>query len=136
MRLISQVANEIWICDHKTINKYKGDIQNFKMDMRKQMGIDGPLKGDASVKKKEGSDPPPPPKKEEPKLEVVAPRNPSSNGISNSSLPPLKEEKPVTLPSPPAPAPALKPAAGPATEEETGKKKYIPPHLRKKMQQQ
>merc|ERR1712087_522742 len=63
MRLISQVAKEIWICDHKTIEKYRGDIMNFKMDMRKQMGIDGnndqqgggggggkKLAGDASVK--------------------------------------------------------------------------------------
>ena len=31
MRLISQVANEIWICDHKRITKYDGDIQSFKM---------------------------------------------------------------------------------------------------------
>ncbi|KAL7571272.1 hypothetical protein ACA910_008927 [Epithemia clementina (nom. ined.)] len=60
MRLISQVAKEIWICENKTITKYKGDILNFKMDMRKQLGIDNPqapapvLRGDASVKKKEG----------------------------------------------------------------------------------
>ncbi len=56
MRLISQVAKEIWICDHKTVAKYKGDIQNFKMDMRNQMGIEGEMKGqlrgDASVMNK------------------------------------------------------------------------------------
>ena len=39
MRLISQVAKEIWICDHKTITMYRGDINNFKMDMRKQICI-------------------------------------------------------------------------------------------------
>ncbi len=53
MRLISQVAKEIWICDNKTVAKYHGDIQNFKMDMRSQMGIEGEqksqLRGDASV---------------------------------------------------------------------------------------
>lgn len=53
MRLISQVAKEIWICDDKTVTKYRGDIQNFKMDMRAQMGISGKqtgnLRGDASV---------------------------------------------------------------------------------------
>ena len=58
MRLISQVAKEIWICDHKSVKKYNGDIQNFKMDMRAQMGINGEqkgtLRGDASVKVKEG----------------------------------------------------------------------------------
>ena len=56
MRLISQVAKEIWICDNKRITKYKGDIQSFKLDMRDQMGIDGQqkgqLRGDASVMKK------------------------------------------------------------------------------------
>lgn len=55
MRLISQVAKEIWICDHQTVKKYGGDIQNFKMDMRSQLGIEGEqkgqLRGDASVQK-------------------------------------------------------------------------------------
>ena len=77
MRLISQVAKEIWICDNKTITPYKGDIQNFKMDMRSQMGIDdGPLRGDASVVKKAGEEKPKKPKevKKEPKLEVVKPK--------------------------------------------------------------
>jgi ABC-type multidrug transport system ATPase subunit len=64
MRLISQVAKEIWMCDHKTITPYKGDIDSFKMNMRAQMGIGGSatadgtgsgptkLRGDASVKQK------------------------------------------------------------------------------------
>ena len=57
MRLISQVAKEIWICDNKTITQYQGDIQNFKMDMRNQMGIDnGTLRGDASVIKESSHD--------------------------------------------------------------------------------
>jgi energy-coupling factor transporter ATP-binding protein EcfA2 len=30
MRLISQVANEIWICDKKKITKYKGDIVSMR----------------------------------------------------------------------------------------------------------
>merc|ERR1712226_1828188 len=59
MRLISQVANEIWICDNKTISKYKGDILSFKMDMRKQMAVEegngGALQGDASIMKKDDS---------------------------------------------------------------------------------
>lgn len=61
MRLISQVAEEIWICDHKTVTKYRGDIQHFKMDMRAQMGIQGTqkakLRGDASVMKKDENAP-------------------------------------------------------------------------------
>jgi energy-coupling factor transporter ATP-binding protein EcfA2 len=60
MRLISQVAKEIWICDSKTINTYKGDILSFKLAMRSQMGLeDGnkqapkALRGDASLKIKD-----------------------------------------------------------------------------------
>jgi ATP-binding cassette subfamily F protein 2 len=37
MRLISQVAKEIWICDNKTITRYNGDIDDFKMHLRKEM---------------------------------------------------------------------------------------------------
>jgi len=59
MRLISQVAKEIWICDHKCVTKYNGDIQNFKMQMRSHMGIGeqqkAKLRGDASVIKKSTS---------------------------------------------------------------------------------
>ncbi len=29
MRLISQVAKEIWICDNKTVTRYKGNIENL-----------------------------------------------------------------------------------------------------------
>ena len=35
MRLISQCAQEIYICDHKKISKYTGDIMKFKMKARK-----------------------------------------------------------------------------------------------------
>lgn len=82
MRLISQVAKEIWICDNKCVTKYQGDIQNFKMDMRKQMGIDGPqkLKGDASELNTEQEKKKKPikskPKKEKKKLEVLPPTKP------------------------------------------------------------
>lgn len=54
MRLISQVAETIWICDHKKVEPYRGDIQSFKMDMRSQMDLHGEqkgtLRGDASEK--------------------------------------------------------------------------------------
>jgi ATPase subunit of ABC transporter with duplicated ATPase domains len=88
MRLIGQVANEIWICDNKTITPYKGDIQNFKMDMRAQMGIGQSentttnkkpaLRGDASVKQSADDKKKEMNKKEkvvkaETKLEVIAP---------------------------------------------------------------
>jgi ATP-binding cassette subfamily F protein 2 len=146
MRLISQVAREIWICDNKTITTYKGDIQNFKLDMRAQMGLDGDqapvsLRGDASVKATDKPKAPkPPPKPEPPKLTVIRP-----------VIATIAEEKPVPAPVPaPAPAPvpelAKEPAddatansASTAATASTGDsggpapKRYIPPHLRKKM---
>mmetsp|Transcript_43754 Transcript_43754/g.51229 ORF Transcript_43754/g.51229 Transcript_43754/m.51229 type:complete len:920 (+) Transcript_43754:242-3001(+) len=76
MRLISQVANEIWICDKKKITKYKGDIMNFKMDLRKAQGLENgggvkKLQGDASVKATDKAKKKSKAKKEKPKLEVV-----------------------------------------------------------------
>merc|ERR1712071_55810 len=35
MRLISQCAQEIYICDNKKIVKYRGDIMDFKMKTKK-----------------------------------------------------------------------------------------------------
>ena len=35
MRLISQVAKEIWICDKKKVTRYEGEIMSFKMNMKK-----------------------------------------------------------------------------------------------------
>lgn len=40
MRLISQVAKEIWLCDNRTVAKYVGEIADFKMQLRRQMKID------------------------------------------------------------------------------------------------
>lgn len=162
MRLISQVAKEIWICDNKTITTYKGDIMNFKLDMQKQMGLEGDqetvkLKGDASVKKStEKPKPKAPPKPEPPKLTVIRP-----------VIATIVEEKPEPAPVPaPAPAPTPEPVKEPAddatvntvstaatastggstaatapstaaTATDAGgaapKSRYIPPHLRKKM---
>lgn len=131
MRLISQVAKEIWICDNKTIEKYKGDIMNFKMDLRKAQGLgedDGKLKGDASVKA--GAKQEKPKVKKVSKLSVVKPKV-SEPTISEE---PVKEEKAdafdvddvkESLPS------STEPAA--ATEAAPPKKAaYVPPHLRNK----
>jgi energy-coupling factor transporter ATP-binding protein EcfA2 len=48
MRLISQVAKEIWMCDNRTVAKYQGGIGDFKMQLRRQMQI---VDSDAPVKK-------------------------------------------------------------------------------------
>lgn len=36
MRLISQCAQEIYVCDEKKVTKYRGDIMDFKMHSRKE----------------------------------------------------------------------------------------------------
>ena len=134
MRLISQVAKEIWICDDKTITPYRGDIMNFKMDMRAQMGIEndtGKLRGDASVKASEKPKKAAP-KKAAPKLEVVKP------------MVKIEEDKPDVVPVTKEPAPvsddatvATASTSASSTSGASGSapKRYIPPHLRKKMAQ-
>ena len=36
-RLISQVAEEIWVCEHQTITKWEGDIFSYKKELTKQI---------------------------------------------------------------------------------------------------
>ena len=36
MRLISQCADQIYICNHKTVKRYEGDIMDFKMHTKKE----------------------------------------------------------------------------------------------------
>ena len=130
MRLISQVANEIWICDHKKIERYEGGIMDFKMDMRSQMGIEK-LRGDASeaVSNEERKKTPKSTPAPEPKLEVVKP--------VVKSIP--EEQAPPSAPAAPA-AKEKTPSADDATiatvstaSSGDAPKKYIPPHLRKKL---
>lgn len=128
MRLISQVAKEIWICDHKQITKHKGDIQSFKMDMRAQMGIEGQqigkLRGDASVMRKDnGEADKPTPKKAQPQLEVVAPP-------SKTPQPPPQhiDDNATATASTSASTFTSSTSAGAST-----KGSYVPPHLRRKM---
>lgn len=141
MRLISQVAKEIWICDKKKIEKYKGDIMNFKMDLRKAQGIDTPdggkLKGDASVKatakaKQVKA------KKPEAKLSVIQPKVSEPTITEEPPTPP--EEKVITsdVSSSKPVATSSSSESTPANAEETPAKKapvkkYIPVHLRRKM---
>ena len=151
MRLISQVAKEIWICDNKTITVYKGDIQNFKLDMREQMGIEGELKsqlrGDASVAKKadDESKPKVEPKKLEPVSDVATPKKalpvpePKKDVFDTKpikdALPPVRlpVAAPVISPSPAAtPASTATTAVTPSAGAAPVRAKYIPPHLRNK----
>ena len=53
MRLISQVAKEIWLCEDQNVTVYRGDIYKFKMKLRKDMNLQASL--DASNKDEEGA---------------------------------------------------------------------------------
>lgn len=151
MRLISQVAKEIWICDHKTITMYKGDINNFKMDMRAQLHLDddknnkaggssskGKLRGDASVMKKSEEEL----RKEAKKKESTTNGGKKVGSASlalDSVLAPKQRESSESINKVPvdvfdvddvkASLPSIEP---PKVEEAPIRPKYIPPHLRNK----
>ena len=132
MRLISQVAKEIWICDNKTIEKYKGDIMNFKMDLRKAQGIGNEgavkLKGDASVKASAKAKKPKA-KKVVSKLSVVKTK------VSEPTIAAITEEPPKAV-SDASPKPAAESSSttteGDPSKEAAPPTRYIPPHLRNK----
>lgn len=98
MRLISQVAKEIWICDDKRITPYKGDILNFKMDMRNQMGLNKEceLKGDASVAVDAAR-----PKKEKKKSAAVVDLGSSTSAAKKTAPSRIKVVPKVAPPPPP-----------------------------------
>lgn len=36
-RLISQVANEIWVCENQTVTKWRGDIKTYKQHLKNKV---------------------------------------------------------------------------------------------------
>lgn len=148
MRLISQVAKEIWICDHKTITMYKGDINNFKMDMRAQLHLDddknnksskGKLRGDASVVKKTEDDV----RKDAKRNEITTMtsnggrKTGSANSASDTVLISKQRESSESIKVDVFNVDDMKtslPSMGPTTQVDEApiRPKYIPPHLRKK----
>mmetsp|Transcript_4166 Transcript_4166/g.8891 ORF Transcript_4166/g.8891 Transcript_4166/m.8891 type:complete len:832 (+) Transcript_4166:147-2642(+) len=138
MRLISQVAETIWICDHKKVEPYRGDIQSFKMDMRSQMDLHGEqkgtLRGDASEKvtketqeekkareaKKAAKAAA---KKKKESSISVAPSITKSSPGEQKEAPSSFEMETLKVATPAATAPSSAPSSG---------RGYIPPHLRNK----
>lgn len=39
-RLIDQVAEEIWVCENRTVTKWEGDIRDYKKHLARNIGID------------------------------------------------------------------------------------------------
>jgi ABC-type multidrug transport system ATPase subunit len=50
MRLISQVAKDIWMCDNRTVTRFVGEISDFKMHLRREMHKGGLIEGDSKLK--------------------------------------------------------------------------------------
>lgn len=50
MRLISQVAKEIWICDKGTLTRFNGSILDFKKQLKDELEKKEQLQGDGSKK--------------------------------------------------------------------------------------
>jgi outer membrane biosynthesis protein TonB len=135
------VAKEIWICDNKTITKYNGDILNFKMDMRAQMGIEGDqpksqqgLRGDASVQQKASDKKPaaPPKPKPQPKLEVVVPPKPTPAPVSVPAPAPVSAPVPQVNDATPTTTTAGTSSSSATSSSANSGGRYIPPHLRRK----
>jgi ATP-binding cassette subfamily F protein 2 len=158
MRLISQVAKEIWICDHKTITMYRGDINNFKMDMRAQLHLDddkkagkGKLRGDASVMKKTEEDVQKQGKKKETSKASNGGGVKSATALDSILAPKQREaqeskdvfnvddvRKSLSATEPACEyvngdkAKEALPSTEPAKDDVPVRKKYVPPHLRNK----
>ena len=118
MRLISQVANEIWMVD-KGVSKYQGDILNFKMDLRRQMKLEDASK--TAGPKKHGD---PPPQTQAP---AQTPQAPPSFRLDQQPPPKLDEHAPPPPPQPAAPrsrADMLRDATAPPPS------RYVPPARR------
>jgi len=141
MRLISQVAKEIWIVD-KGVRKYRGDIRDFKMDLRKQMKLDDgpssvpqPAKGAAPASRKTV------PAVTKAPTTVSAP----APTVLRPPAPPVERGAPLVPPPGPrvVPAQQISSVAGddtPARPLPAGGApaagRYIPPALRRRMEAQ
>jgi ABC-type sulfate/molybdate transport systems ATPase subunit len=142
MRLIGQVAKEIWICDNKTIEKYKGDISSFKLGMRKQMGLQGEqklLRGDFSEKVKDkvlekGFTISPTETKSKPvaavALELKAMKIEDDEATASTASTSVSTKASLAKKTA---SPVADPATDTATTPSAPANRYIPPHLRKKM---
>jgi ABC-type glutathione transport system ATPase component len=106
MRLISQVAKEIWVCDNKTVMKYVGEISDFKMQIQQQLEKDSLIDAGTTKKKQFSTESGPllvplgAPRRygnEDAKTLTVAPPKPSSEidfpALDKSPKPKTEEEE-------------------------------------------
>jgi len=82
MRLISQVAKEIWVVDNRTVMKYQGEISDFKMQLRAQMQKSNIMSGSDAVNNMKA-----------PVLVPLAPRSTTGNTVIPHTAPPAVAPK-------------------------------------------
>lgn len=128
-RLITQVADEIWVCDNGTVTKWNGDIMSYKDMLRDQMGLNESSKAakqpqkqattatSSEEKKKEA------PKKEKKKEEKKEEKKqkPVITTVANSKNAPTTSNTESVDNSSTTQQPTI-----------MRNKTYIPPHLRSK----
>jgi len=88
-RLINQVAEEIWVCENSTIDKWKGDIQSYKHSLKKKVMKDDKLQGKTADHNEEAMEAPTKkPVYQAPKPEkVIVDFTPNRFSRSNGSTP-------------------------------------------------
>jgi ATP-binding cassette subfamily F protein 2 len=122
MRLISQVAKEIWMVDNNTVEPYRGDISDFKKYIRKKLKLDE-VGGKVKITRGDGQS-----KKEQSQKKA-------NSKVSSSS----KTEEPKKEVREIAPPPGMKVIGKKADDDfvifggppkTTGGGSYVPPHKR------
>mmetsp|Transcript_6947 Transcript_6947/g.7276 ORF Transcript_6947/g.7276 Transcript_6947/m.7276 type:complete len:684 (-) Transcript_6947:1435-3486(-) len=88
MRLISQVAQEIWVVDNNTVMKYVGEIADFKMQIRAQMQKSNIMQGSDAITNA--------------KAPVLVPLAPKSGITTVTGIAPIAPVAPISV-APPAP---------------------------------
>lgn len=98
MRLISQVAKEIWLCDNLSVMKFIGEISDFKMQLRNQMQRNNLIDGDPNANKVPA-----------PQFAPITPSSKlSGSAASLASVAPLGKGPPaVKMMAPPLPTPTV-----------------------------
>lgn len=139
MRLISQVAREIWIVD-KGLSKFNGDIADFKMDLRRQMALEdekaaAAKRADKSAKAAAATGPAKasrPASSAGPGISVVVPGRGNAHLGTHGPAPPADRppRPPAASSSPIQGAPAASGGGAGGGGGGGAGSRYVPPHMR------
>ena len=116
LRLIAQIADEIWICDNGKVTKFEGDIADYKAHVEKEIER---MAADFVARRKA-------------REHVNSPPEEKNNGPSNSGIQIKKnkqEEPKVEAPKALVPPPSTVATASTATPATGGSGKWVPKRL-------